>query len=233
MAESILVDDLKDFNYYVNKVPLYLQKDEKFLTHFKIWYDFLIGQEDVSTDGLVGAGDTLLDLFNIYDEDYLTKVDKYGSFFLDYLAGIFNIRRNFKVKYMENGSQVTKAVSLDNKDLLLFIKSRIIRNYSNGTYEQMKKFYEDNGLRVILVWASSTGQATVNSYLLDYNKEAADNYSENIDALFKAGLLTIQSMGILYNHSSQTLENIGIWDNSGSLWSGEGEGETYKAEWII
>ncbi len=223
MTESILVDDLKDFNYYASKVPLYLQKDEKFLTHLKIWYDFLIGQEDVNTDGLVGAGDTLLDLFNIYDSNYLDKANKYGSFFLDYLAGIFNIRRNFTVKYMENGSYVTKKISLDNKDLLLFIKARIIRNYSNGTYEQMKKFYEDNGLKVILVWSTKDGQATSKVYLLDYDEEENPEYSENIKSLFKAGLLTIQSMGISYTHSSQTLDKIGLWDKSN--WD--------EKEWVI
>ena len=66
---AFFCEKLKNFDYYLKKIPLYLQSDENFVSHFRIWYDFLVGKENETNNGLIGSGDTLLDLFNIYDEN--------------------------------------------------------------------------------------------------------------------------------------------------------------------
>lgn len=222
---SVLVEKLKNFDYYLKKIPLYLQSDENFVSHFRIWYDFLVGKENETNNGLIGSGDTLLDLFNIYDENYLEKINKYGKDFLDKLANLFNVKRNFSVKYIENNVEKSKQLSLNDEDLLLFIKARIIRNYSNGSYEQMRKFYESNGLNIFL---KSNDSASVRAYLLEMPNSTVE-YSENIKTLFLSGLLTIESMGVSYSYSMQPYDKFLIWDKPiDSNYTGWDNGE-----WVI
>lgn len=226
--DSVLVKDLKNFDYYVKKIPLYLQNDEKFLSHFKIWYEFLIGEEEKENDGLIGTGDTLLDLFNIYDENYLDKINKYGEDFLNKLANLFNIRRSFSVKYSDGQKEHLDSITLNNEELLLFIKARIIRNYSDGSYGQMRRFYEKNNLLIFLKWDSP---AAARVYLLKI-PGSSEEYSENIQKLFLAGLLNIESMGIIYTYSIQDFDKMLIWDKKISE-----ETTGYKGwdngEWVI
>lgn len=226
---SVLVEDLQEFDYYIKKLPLYLQSNEEFITHFRIWYDFLIGKEDIENDGLIGAGDVLLDLFNINDPYYLEKINLYGSDLLDKLGSIFNIKRNFSVTYNENGIQVTKNLNLNNKNFLLFLKSQIIKNYSDGSYEQMRKFYNDNGLYIYL---KKEGPAEANVYLLNI-PDSTEEYDDDIKDIFKTGLLTIKSMGIKYNHSMQEYNKMLVWDKEVTEdYTGWAESDN-PGEWVI
>ena len=59
---SVLVEKLKSFEYYKNKLPMYLQSSDGFISHFEIWYDLLIGQNN---NGVVNVCDTILNLLNI------------------------------------------------------------------------------------------------------------------------------------------------------------------------
>lgn len=217
---SVLIDNLKDFNYYIRKIPLYLQNDENFISHFKIWYDFLITQ--------VNNGDILLDLFDIYSDDYIEKINTYGEFFLDYLASLFNIRRSFSIRYIGmDGKEHLDAITLTNEELLLFVKARIIKNYSNGSYGQMREFYEKNNLTIFLKWTDSN-PAIARVYLLDIPGIETSN-TENIKKLFLAGLLNIESMGISYLYSIQEYSKFFIWDKE--------ESEDYTGwdygEWVL
>ena len=141
MANSITPNELKQFEYYVRKCPLYLQNCENFIEHFRIWFDFLVG--NASNNGIVGTGDTLLNYMNIFADDYPVND---ATDLLDKLGSIFGLKRNFK-----SGGTV---FNLDNADFLLLIKATIIKNYSNGTYAQMKEFYKQAGLNLSLIHIS-------------------------------------------------------------------------------
>lgn len=213
---SLLPNTLTDFNYYKRKLPLYLRNDEAFLSHFKIWFDFLIGEIDNSNDGLEGAGEKLLNLIDIFESDYLEKLSELENYtdnssdFLDKLGSIFNIRRNFSVSYKPEDSEVIKTfeLNLNNEEFLLFIKSQIIKNYSDGSYYQMRQFYDSAGLNIYF-GSDDNSNAEVRVYLLD---TSVTIYSDNIKHLFNSGLLTIKSMGIGYNHSIQQYSKMLVWD---------------------
>ena len=64
---SILPDKFKSFEYYVNKLPLYLRNSYGFIEHYRIWYDLMIGENE---NGLINVSDTILYLMDIFDDDY-------------------------------------------------------------------------------------------------------------------------------------------------------------------
>lgn len=222
---SILNENLKDFNYYKQKVPMYLRASESFLSHFKIWYDMLVGYQD---KGIVPVGDTILDLVNIFADDFLDKIknldgsgvdehNRYGtnSDFLDKLASLFSVTRKFSVKYLLNNVETKEELSLNNEELLILIKCQIIKNYSDGTYSQIKKFYEDCGLYMFILTDSEV--ATVDLILgIDENAGEGDagHYSDNIKKMFLAGLLRVEHLGIKYRQAIIVLDKFLIWDST-------------------
>lgn len=217
---SVLIDKLKSFDYYKDKLPIYLQNSYGFIEHFRIWHDLLIGQSE--NTGVVGASDTMLDLLDIFSDDYLDKLNALEdsengtkSDLLDKLGGLFGLRRGLKVTYIDDTETVSENITLDNKDFLLLIKAQIIKNYCNGTYAQIKEYYEKSGLYIVSKNASSP--ATLNIYLNNIEGSSYE-YSENVKKMFLAGLLNIKSMGIQYNYSIQMLQELLIWDSSVKGW---------------
>lgn len=196
MTTSILPNELRQFDYYVKKCPLYLQNCDNFIEHFRIWYDFLMGND--SNNGVVGTADTLLKYLDIFADDY--PVDDTTDL-LDKLASIFGLKRNFKIDNM--------LFNLTNAELLLLIKATIIKNYSDGSYAQMKEFYKLAGLNVIF---KSDSAAAVTVYLMSIPGSTA--YSTAVKNMFLKGLLVIKSMGIQYNFLEQTYSNFLVWDSS-------------------
>lgn len=236
---SILNDKLKDFNYYVRKLPMFLQQSEGFIEHYRIWYDMLVGdlETKINNTGVVGVADTLFNLLNIFDqtidnngniidnylkfisdlgeqsraeyEDY--ELDKdYVSDILDKIGSLFGVRRSFELTYTNANGTQRKYVELNNRDFLILIKAQIVKNYCDGTYEQIKQYYESVGLYVYVTTA--TIPATSDVYLVNFSGSTAYSPSENVQAMFFAGLLTIQSMGIAYRHAYVSLDRILIWD---------------------
>lgn len=210
---SIIPDILKTFDYYKNKLPLYLQNDEAFLEHFRIWYDFLVGES--SNTGVAGIEDTLLSLINIFDDNYLEFInslkedpndDTETSDILDKLGNIFNIKRNFSVTYKVNNVLTTFPIELNDKDFITFIQAQIIKNYSDGSYKQMREFYDKAGLYILF---ASDSPASTRVYLINTPEKT---YSNNIRHIFAGGLLTIESMGITYDYSEQSIEDMLIWN---------------------
>lgn len=239
---SILSPTLKEFSYYIQKLPLYLRKSHGFVQHFKIWYDVLTGSSDIS--GIVPCADTILALLNIFDDDYLDKLaqlsdDEYESLLdtngfdlldtdgetllstsddssvfvsdiLDKIGALFGVKRSFSVTYADSLTTITKELTLNNSDFLILIKSQIIKHYFDGSYAQSRDYYDSVGLR-LFVTTDMSSIATANLYLL--KSANYDEYSENIEAMFLAGLLTIESMGIQYYQIVVDLESALWWDS--------------------
>lgn len=223
---SVLVEKLKSFDYYKNKLPMYLQASDGFISHFEIWYDLLVGQ---NKNGVVNVCDTILNLLNIFDADFLnelitiegTEVSEehpYGvkSDILDKLALFFGFSRKFSCKYTENQQEFTKELDLDNEELLLLIKCQVLKANYDGTYEQYKSFYKDIGLE-LLVLTKDEYPLTVDLILakIDGAKQGEKGYhSENVNIMFKSNLLRVESLGTMYNCSIVDLSSFLVWDDS-------------------
>lgn len=209
--DNFYPQELLEFEYYVKKCPLYLQNDENFLEHFRIWYDLLAGTNQ--ENGTVNTSLNILYFMNIFDNDYLENINKLKDDslkidILEKLGNLFNVKRNFSVTYTENNQIKNESLNLSDEEFLLLIKSRIIKNYSNGSYQQMREFYDKAGLQI---YYKSEQSGSVNIVLLVSDGTLSYNYTDNVKKMFKAGLLTIQSMGIQYNHTITDYNVLLIW----------------------
>lgn len=197
--------ELLDFQYYYNKLPLYLKNSYGFEEHFKIWFDLLSSVD--STE------DNIMRFFDIFNKDYLNYIDELegkGSDILDKIGKIFNIKRNLSVPYLDGAEKVTKFISLNNKDFLTFIRATIIKNYCDGSFEQVNNFYSNINLPIIYI--GTNNPATVNIVMLKTQGE--DAVSEEVQTLFKGGLLNIKSMGIIYsNYTIVDFDSLALWDS--------------------
>lgn len=216
---------LREFRYYERKLPLYLRNDECFIEHFKLWYELLMGKGDDDTNiainefcGVSPTSDLLLYLLNIYDDNFLNVVSQLYNYngkcdLLDELGNLFGLRRSFSFKYYDVSSarDVKTSVSLTDSEFLTLIKAQIIRNYCDGTYEQVMQYYADAKLQILPI-NSSAYNASVDAYL---NK--IDELTDNINKLFKGGYLTIEHLGIRYSYTIIKLFEILIWSTVDGL----------------
>lgn len=218
----LLPDQIKEFRYYERKLPLYLRNDECFLTHFRLWYEMLMGLGDETANvqlnefcGIAPTSDLLLFLLNIYDPnilDTLSKLKDAGhTDLLDKLGNLFGLRRSFALDYYDNPSDEEPThATLDLSDAmyLTLIKAQIIRNYCDGSYEQAMQYYADANLQIIVV-NNELESATADCYLNDDG-----NVTEEMEALFKAGYLAIEHVGIRYTRSIVALLKALVWANA-------------------
>lgn len=211
---------LREFRYYERKLPLYLRNDEGFVSHFKLWYDLLMGKGDDDMNvaisefnGISPTSDLLLHLLNIYDPEFLDNIAQLKDYnndcnLLDKLGNLFGLRRTFSFDYYETATSQTKTrttVSLNDREFLTLIKAQIIRNYCDGTYEQVMQYYADANLQILPVY-NDVYNASVDAYLNE-----SEAVTENINKLFRGGFLTIEHLGIRYTYTVAAMLNILIW----------------------
>ena len=278
-SQSIFPERLSTFEYYENKLPMWLKSSATFKEHFRIWFDLMI--QDISYEGVINTLDWMLYLVNIFDntaenlasgknsylenllklpgtKEDVTKLDatdsvvvdgknvtfnevykatrynilldgesigtvqtqsevadpnRYGdkSDWLDKIGELFGVKRALSVQYTENNIVKTEQLNLNNEDFLKLIQCQIIKNYFNGSYEQIKQYYEKVGLRVLYITAEE--EATCNVYLLK-TEDSAFDYSDNIKKLFLSGLMLIESAGIKYTTGVIDLGALLIWDKA-------------------
>lgn len=240
---SILPNKLATFEYYESKLPIWLRSSKTFKEHFRIWFDFLVTSTNallcsesticsnstivkgVQYTGVVHTLDRILSIVDIFADTYFSdsssKVSKQDDW-LDKIAALFGVKRAFSVTYKENGKQVTYDLVLNNFELLKLIQCQIINNYYDGSYGQVKAYYEKTGLKVLYTTADQP--ATCDAYLL----KTDDSYSDNMTKLFLSGLLLIKSAGIVYTTNQLNLTSLLIWDKEVT---GEYTGWDY-GEWI-
>lgn len=240
---SILPDKLATFEYYENKLPIWLKSSKTFKEHFRIWFDLLVGSPNVLVcseskicseeifvkgigySGVIRTLDRILALVDIFNDSYFaddsSKISKQDDW-LDKIGKLFGVKRTLSVEYKEDGKSVTYDLILNNFEFLKLIQCQIINNYYDGSYSQVKAYYEKTGLKVL--YTTATQPATCDAYLL----ETDDSYSDNMKKLFLSGLLLIKSAGIVYTTSQLNLASLLIWDKQVS---GEYTGWDY-GEWI-
>lgn len=217
----MLIDKLKDWDYYCNKLPLYVRNSYGIKEHFEILYELMLTLDSNEDD--------ICDCFNFLQNDYENKIikkysslDAYDFTFLDMIASIYGISRALDVKYTDKDNNVIeKQLRLNNKELYTFIKTRIIQNNYDGSYKQAIEYYKSIGLNVQMFF-DPTEAAKCDIYL-DVSVSSA---SENIQALFLAGMLTLKSVGITYKEMIVSFDNTGIWDGADS------HGKWNAATWL-
>ena len=197
----MLPSELLDFQYYYNKLPLYLQQSEGFKEHFRYWIELL--------NGIDSIGDKYKEMSNIFDSDYLTKYP-YCSDFLNKLGLLYGVSRVMKI----DGTDVT----LSDKMLLLLIRLQVVKNYFNGTNEQLTDFYK-NIAKLPIMYLTYGHMFVKICFAYDQLETPAfDNYTSTevsqIRWLLSQGYLYICSLGVLYDYEEVSLADIGFWDNT-------------------
>ena len=223
---SVLPAELRTFNYYKYRLPLWLQNSNGFMEHFRIWFDMAFGNievEGINNSGAISVGDLYLYLLNIFDADFLSTVrdlpnsgstgaTDYGteSDILDKLGELFGVRRKFTYTFTnESGIEETLNLDLNNADFLTYLKAQIIRNYYDGSFEQVREYYESAGLQI---YATTPEGYNATSYLILVN-DGTVNYSDDVLNMFRAGLLRIDSMGIAYDQAITNNDGLLKWDS--------------------
>ena len=202
----MLIDKLKQWQYYYKKLPLYMRNSYGIQEHFKMIFDFMINLEDIE--------ENVCEVFDILQDNYVDIIAKYDSIdgydfeVLDILGAIYGVNRSLNVTY-ENivHSIVSKALYLTNKEFYMLIKARIIQNNYDGTYEQARHYYDNIGLPIYMFSGSSPAEC----YLYLGSNE---NTSDNLRSLFLANLLTLKSVGITYIRHEIDIAKMGIWANT-------------------
>lgn len=241
-GKTVLPAELRPFEYYTNKLPLYLQNSYGFVEHFRIWYELLVGGEircsdlTVASDSLfVSEGssvvyviDTLFEILNIFDlncqithtsntdatNHYLTYLSSIGddddgtkADILDKIGALFGLKRSFSISI--NGADI--QVNLNNKDFLMLIKCTIIRNWFDGSYKELYNFYYLTGLNVFIL-TDHEHPATCKMIMLNVADSTLD-ISLDLQNLFLAGLLTVESAGIEYDYAIYNNTTTAIFDS--------------------
>lgn len=202
----MIINKLKSWDYYKEKIPLYIQNSYGIVEHFKILFDLLIQMDLTEDDVLYG--------FNILDDSYLTFINnlddsdtKDSSDILNKIGLLYGVTRTFDVDYIENNEAKTASLHLTNSEFLKLIKARIIQNNYDGSYIQSREFYDKMNLPIYLFQSAKSAEVYV--YL-----NTLVPLTENEEKMFLANLFTIKSMGITYITSITEVVSLLIWDST-------------------
>ena len=203
----MLIDKLREWEYYYKKLPLYMRNSYGIPEHFEIVWNVMMQLEMTQEE--------VLDAMNLLQDDYVSNViakyddaNGYDFSFLDVIGSLYGINRYLNVSYVDSytGKTIHKKLYLTNKEFYMLIKARIVQNNYNGTFEQARKYYENIGLPMYMF----TGANPAECYLyLGFN----DNVTDNIRDLFMANLLTLKSVGITYIRYQIDITKMAIWAN--------------------
>lgn len=222
----MLIDKLKDFTYYKNKLPIYMQNTPGIVDQFYVLFQFL-QEHDIAEDMLLNA----IDIFNPEYLDYINSLDGNSagneSDILDKIGELYGVSRSFSAPYTFNDVNYPGNVRLDNRWFLYLIRARIVQTTYDGGSKMAREFYVKNNLPIYII---SDNTENASCRVLFNAREigvAQTDVPENILAMFLNGLLTIKSMGISYKHlvidseSNSLVFDVNFWSNANitTYWS--------------
>lgn len=200
----MLNEKLRQKSYYLEKLPLFLRNSYGVEDQVHIYWSLL-------TDQLTTIDDLFSALALEYDGEYDDTLDK--------LAELVGAKRSLDVKYKEAGTLKEATLHLNNRELVRFIRTRIMQNNYFGGFEQLQENYQRLGLNVFTI-DSASGAGIVDHVLNDDL-----DLTENDKKMFLSGHYTIRSVGIIYQFTIGTINMIGSWDNAGTKWNVQHWGE--------
>ena len=203
----MLIDKLKQWEYYYKKLPLYMRNSYGIKEHFQIIWNVMMQLEDVQA--------LTLDAFNLLQDNYVNNIiakyddaNGYDFKFLDTIGSIYGVNRSLNVSFHnDKNEEVNKALYLTNKEFYMLIKARVVQNNYDGSYEQAQQYYDNIGLPLYMLSSSNAAECLL--YL-----GANDDTTDNIRALFMANLLTLKSVGITYIRHEIDIDKLAIWADS-------------------
>lgn len=211
--------EVRQWNYYLEKLPLYLQNSYGYNDHFYMLFELLKQLDESSADLLRG--------FNLFDENTIDEKDTYQNYMnefstdpyifdlLDKIATIYGVSRYFDVTYIEEGETKTYSLNLTNDELLTLVLSKSILSSFDGTYESARQLYNKINLPIYIYT-----QDTATVYLI--LDKVASKASDNIIHMFNAGLFNLPSMGIKYTTTIADISKFAEFDTGKydeGLWS--------------
>lgn len=157
-----------------------------------------------------------------------STVQGYKVDILSKLGSLYGLTQSFMVSYLnEQFENECVGVTLTPFEFWLLIKARILQNYYDGSFTQMKSYYEKMKLPISIIThptSPSTAIVLLNKTVPIEVKDGETTYqfaiTENIERLFKAGYFTIKSMGIVYAFTDVDVASLAIWDSTDAnkLW---------------
>lgn len=201
----MLNEKLRSEQYYLDKLSLFLKNSYGIKEQVRLFWELLT---DMAT--------SIDDVFNALKLEDDVDVDDT----LDVLAEIVGCRRDLDVEIIHEGLTINKTIHLTNKELIRFIKTKIIQNNYSGSYIDFVNNYNSISLEVIALDdanVSGLSQQILNAGA-DINSDDASGISSNDKYMFLSGNYSIKSVGITYEFSVGELELIAIWDSSLRRW---------------
>lgn len=196
-------EDLLEFQYYLDRLSMFMKESYGITEQTEIFYRQLY-----EVNQQLDFAFTNLDIWNNQN---------IKSEFLDLIGAIFGLRRSFNIEYTYINDQqeeinVKKNISLNDNDFLIYIKCQIIKQNFQGTNEELERLYthyknnkQEAGLiDLCFIYILTIGSANCSIYF-----QNSSSFSENIIELFKAGYLTIESMGIKYTKDVGSIFTLG------------------------
>ena len=206
----MLIDKLKSERYYLDKMSMFMRNSYGISDQLSIFITML---------NLVDNSiDDVLRFFDITQDEVFLQIEEMGtsSDILDKIAHLYGLKRQFTLIYKDT-EEHTVDVTLNNFELWLLVKAQLLQNCYNGSYGQMREYYDKMNIPVYIFTNSNSGQAlimlntTSGITVKDVVYKFEDN--PNVELLFKANLLTIRSMGIQYLTSTSSISALGVWDS--------------------
>ena len=136
----MLKERLLSKDFYLENLSMFM-KDSYGIKERLYGYISILNNINDIADGLVSR----FDLYNLTSEiDYFTRnnidPDDMEDAILDMLADIFGIERTLEVTYPGDGGTVTEIITLNNRDLYIYILVSISKlNYQGTNKEKNKK----------------------------------------------------------------------------------------------
>lgn len=220
MEDTYLLNpELKKDSYYTDKLSMFLRGCEGVPERLEILISILqlidnnaleiVNFMDITNDDvfvkLVGSQDNANDATKSID-------------ILNKIGALYGVRQSFLVSFLDNNLQnQTEQVQLTPFEFWLLIKARILQNCYDGTYAQMREYYEKMNLPINIITHPQLSHAAyvlLNTVANITVKDWTFPISNNIDYLFRAGYFTIKSMGISYYFTDIDVSDLAIWDST-------------------
>lgn len=196
-------EDLLDLRYYLNRLSEFMRESYG-----------ISGQMETFTALLEKANEAFDEIFE--QLDFFHKAPE-GSM-LDKIAAIFGCQRRFTIAVQSQVSPLQissyEQVDLSDEELLVYIKTQVIKQNFDGSRETLQKLYStyvDGKIQpglTDLVFLYMTENDEEGVCTIRWDKPDA---SPNLSKLFFNGYLTIESVGVLYRRYIEDFTNFSYY----------------------
>ena len=205
---SMLKEKLLDWNWYKNKIPLYLQNSYGYQEHFKIFYDILVNLDE--------SGQKILNYLDITNVQNITDKEQ-SSDILDFIGNLYSIKR--KIKFYNKNSEEYITITLSDNDFLKILLVNIFQINYDGTRKSFLDFYEKTFGDTLKFYINKEQFKSIN---------VVSSLTGDLKAIYdNTDLLFVNIMGINYHrYKSVEYDNLARFDYSGKMFDDENKGDS-------